>query len=79
MQNVELFVQALENCQVTRLFAVTSLVKSILSFVSMETKKTGLVKSPKLSKVSDAYFSRLFSTNNVFLDRFTNGSVLQKL
>ena len=78
MQNVELFVQALENCQVTRLFAVTSLVKSILSFVSMETKKTGLVKSPKLSKVPDVYVLGHF-INDIFLGRFTNGSVLQKL
>ena len=52
---------ALENCGVTRLFAVTSLVRNILSFVAMEAKKkglgycggsgTGLLK-PRLSEVS---------------------------
>lgn len=38
-----MFVDALENFRVTRLFAVTSLVKNILSFVEMElarNKKT---------------------------------------
>ena len=47
---MELFVEALEDCRVTRLFAVTSLVRNILSFVSMESKKK-LSKVPRLSEV----------------------------
>ena len=39
-QNVELFVDALETCQVTRLFAVTSLIKNLLTFVTIYEKKT---------------------------------------
>jgi hypothetical protein len=55
-QNVEMFVQALESSNVTRLFAVTSLVRSILSYLEMDAKMMGrveedLVKMPKLSKV----------------------------
>ena len=69
--------EALENCRVTRLFAVTSLVKNILSYVSMETKKSGLEKAPKLSKVLDAYISGFFS-EDAFLDRFTSGNVQLK-
>ena len=59
--------EALENCRVTRLFAVTSLVKNILSYVSMETKKSGLEKAPKLSKVLDAYISGFFFLKMHFL------------
>ena len=53
-QNVELFVQALENSGVTRLFAVTSLVRNILAFLEMQQKKE-LNKYKKLSKVSNVY------------------------
>ena len=49
-QNVELFVDALESCNVTRLFAVTSLVKNLLTFVDMEAKQTKL--KPRLNKVN---------------------------
>ena len=50
-QNLEDFVDALEACQVTRLFAVTSLVKNILSFVEMEAKRHGDKKLLRLSQV----------------------------
>ena len=49
-QNVELFVDALETCQITRLFAVTSLVKNLLTFVQMEAKQKK--SKPRLNKVS---------------------------
>ena len=48
-QNVELFVDALETCQVTRLFAVTSLIKNLLTFVQMEAKQKK--SKPRLNKV----------------------------
>ena len=48
-QNVELFVDALETCQVTRLFAVTSLIKNLLTFVQMEAKQKKA--KPRLNKV----------------------------
>ena len=48
-QNVEVFVEALENCGVTRLFAVTSLVKNILAFLEMEKKRTQLTKLQKVN------------------------------
>ena len=48
-QNVELFVDALETCQVTRLFAVTSLIKNLLTFVEMEAKQKK--SKPRLNKV----------------------------
>ena len=48
-QNVELFVEALEKCRVTRLFAVTSLIRNILALLEMEKKKD---KKSRLSNVS---------------------------
>ena len=48
-QNVELFVEALEKCRVTRLFAVTSLIRNILALLEMEKKKE---KKSRLSNVS---------------------------
>ena len=48
-QNVELFVEALEKCRVTRLFAVTSLIRNILTLLEMEKKKD---KKSRLSNVS---------------------------
>ena len=52
-QNVELFVEALENCRVTRLFAVTSLIRNILALLEMEKKKD---KKSRLSNVSINYY-----------------------
>ena len=49
-QNVELFVEALENSQVTRLFAVTSLIRNMLALLDMESRKD--YKTNRLSKVS---------------------------
>ena len=53
-QNVELFVDALETCQITRLFAVTSLVKNLLTFVQMEAKQKK--SKPRLNKVSKSEY-----------------------
>ena len=49
-QNVELFVEALENSRVTRLFAVTSLIRNMLALLDMESRKDN--KPNRLSKVS---------------------------
>ena len=48
-QNVELFVEALENSRVTRLFAVTSLIRNMLALLDMESRKDN--KPNRLSKV----------------------------
>ena len=48
-QNVELFVEALENSRVTRLFAVTSLIRNMLALIDMESRKDN--KPNRLSKV----------------------------
>ena len=49
-QNVESFVDALEANNISRLFAVTSLIKNILAFIDMEIKQ-GKSK-PRLHQVS---------------------------
>ena len=38
-QNVEMFVAALETMKITRLFAVTSLIRNLLTFLEMQRKK----------------------------------------
>ena len=50
-QNVELFVEALENSRVTRLFAVTSLIRNMLALLDMESRKDN--KPNRLSKVRE--------------------------
>ena len=76
-QNVELFVEALEDCRVTRLFAVTSLVRNILSFVSMESKRN-FSKVPRLSEVFFKLFWIELQKTKLFYFRFTNGNVRLK-
>ena len=39
-QNVESFVEALHSMKITRLFAITSLIRNVLTFLEMEQKKT---------------------------------------
>ena len=58
-QNLQVFVDSLEACQVTRLFAVTSLVKNILSFVEMEAKRTAAVGGDKKLKLAQVKMSLL--------------------
>ena len=62
-QNVELFVEALENCRVTRLFAVTSLIRNILALLEMEKKKD---KKSRLSNVS-MYYQLMLIICNIFI------------
>ena len=38
-QNVESFVEALHSMKITRLFAITSLIRNILTFLEMKQKK----------------------------------------
>ena len=38
-QNVEMFVTALETMKITRLFAVTSLIRNLLTFLEIQRKK----------------------------------------
>ena len=38
-QNVEMFVTALETMKITRLFAVTSLIRNLLTFLEMQRNK----------------------------------------
>ena len=60
IQNVELFVDALESCKVTRLFAVTSLIKNLLTFVEMEVKQSKL--KPRLRQVQVLFLRNLLQT-----------------
>ena len=60
IQNVELFVDALESCKVTRLFAVTSLIKNLLTFVEMEVKQSKL--KPRLHQVQVLFLTNLLQT-----------------
>ena len=69
-QNVELFVEALENSQVTRLFAVTSLIRNMLALLDMESRKDN--KPNRLSKVSKPQFST-FLKRPQFSFRYANG------
>ena len=68
-QNVQVFVDSLEAFQVTRIFAVTSLVKNILSLVEMETKRDRNMK-PRLAQVCTyVQVTLLFrSANSAYLE-----------
>ena len=50
-RNVEAFVDGLEAAGVTRLFAVTSLIRGILSVLRMEKKRAKAEKGIRLKKV----------------------------
>ena len=50
-RNAEAFVDALEAAGVTRLFAVTSLIRGILSVLRMERKRAQAGKGIRLKKV----------------------------
>ena len=43
-QNVEMFVMALGSMKITRLFAVTSLIRNLLIFLEMQRKKKPCLK-----------------------------------
>ena len=64
-QNVELFVEALENSQVTRLFAVTSLIRNMLALLDMESRKD--YKTNRLSKVSKTVIFYIFKKAPIFM------------
>ena len=64
-QNVELFVEALENSQVTRLFAVTSLIRNMLALLDMESRKDN--KPNRLSKVSKTVIFYIFKKAPIFM------------
>ena len=50
VQNVESFVEGLESTGVTRLFAVTSLIRGILSVLRIERKRAGTVRLNKVGR-----------------------------
>ena len=50
-RNVEAFIEGLESTGITRLFAVTSLIRGILSVLRMEKKKRGTETDIRLKKV----------------------------
>ena len=55
-RNVEAFIEGLEATGITRLFAVTSLIRGILSVLRME-KKRGMDTNIRLKKVKYCVFS----------------------
>ena len=63
--------EALENSRVTRLFAVTSLIRNMLALLDMESRKDN--KPNRLSKVSKNVIFHFFRKDPIFLLGIING------
>ena len=66
-QNVEMFVTALESMKITRLFAVTSLIRNLLIFLEMQRKKKPCLKEN--GKMRDFGSGNTSDKNTTLLER----------
>ena len=66
-QNVEMFVMALESMKITRLFAVTSLIRNLLIFLEIQRNKNQCLKEN--GKMTDVYSGNTSDKNTTLLER----------